>query len=190
MKNILLMGGNGYIGKEMIKQWLEKDEEVNFFVISRNGEDNFKNDRVKILKCDVNNVNELKKMLPEKIDYIVDLFGSVENDEKEMRSKNLEPAKIMASLAKEYNVKAQGFVAGKLGPKIFVKVKSEIADYLKNTGIRTEIVNPTLVYGAGRSDKFTKFVPILKIAGMFNKNLKPVRVEDVAKELIERLTKN
>ena len=37
MKNIVLLGGNGYIGREVTRQWLEKDSSAEFYIISRTG---------------------------------------------------------------------------------------------------------------------------------------------------------
>lgn len=52
-----------------------------------------------------------------------------------------------------------------------------------------EYVEPTVVYGGGRSDILAKMVPMFKVLGVFSKKLKPVRVEDVANELITKLTR-
>ena len=35
----------------------------------------------------------------------------------------------------------------------------------------------------------SKMVPMLKFFGIFSKNLKPVEVKDVAKELVDKMTK-
>ena len=57
------------------------------------------------------------------------------------------------------------------------------------SGIRVEVVEPTLLYGAGRSDALARMVPIFKILGLFFRTMKPVRVEEVAAELIEKMTR-
>ena len=38
---IILLGGNGYIGREVTKQWLKKDSHAEFYIISRSGKNKF-----------------------------------------------------------------------------------------------------------------------------------------------------
>ena len=33
MKNIVMLGGNGYIGRNVIEQWLQRDGQVQFYVL-------------------------------------------------------------------------------------------------------------------------------------------------------------
>ena len=95
----------------------------------------------------------------------------------------------MLKVAKEYNVDTLGFVGGILGPKSFVEIKSQIITMLKGSGKKIAYVEPTLVYGDDRKDTMTKMVPILKFFGIFSKNLRPVHINDVANELVDKLTK-
>lgn len=37
MKNMVLLGGNGYIGRNFTTQWLAKEPETQIFVLSRSG---------------------------------------------------------------------------------------------------------------------------------------------------------
>lgn len=100
---------------------------------------------------------------------------------------NLPPAHAMAAVAATHGAYAMGYVRGSLGGKAFVASKREAADYLKSQPIPTVIVNPSLVYGAGRHNSLTKLVPFLKFAGLFNRRLRPVTVEQVASEMISGL---
>lgn len=93
----------------------------------------------------------------------------------------------MKRIAEEYEVKAMGFIGGTLGPKPFTTIKSDIIKQLKNSRIRLEVVEPTLVYGEDRNDSLSKMVPVFKCLGIFSKGLKPVRVTQVAEELVGKL---
>ncbi len=101
----------------------------------------------------------------------------------------IKPAEVMLAIAKAKNVKAMGFIGGLLGPKKFLEGKKRIADKLRSSGIRTEVVEPTVVYGKGRSDALAKMVPLFKFLGHFSKNMKPVLVTDVAAELVTKMVK-
>lgn len=189
MTTVVLLGGNGYIGRNTTEKWLEKDKNAQFYVVSRSGNNTLKDARIHNIKADVANYNEVSKVLPENIDYIVDFVGRPEKDEKLFKEINNKPAEVMLKIAKEKNVKAMGFIGGVLGPKKFVETKKLIAEQLRTSGIRTEVVEPTVVYGNGRSDVLAKMIPIFKFFGLFIKNMKPVEVNDVAAELVNKMVK-
>ncbi|MFT8424185.1 MAG: NAD-dependent epimerase/dehydratase family protein [Liquorilactobacillus sp.] len=190
MKNIVLLGGNGYIGREVTRQWLNQDKDTQFYVISRSGKNKLADKKIQDIAINELNLDTIKKLLPAKIDYIADFIGRPEKKIQDLVKINKEPAEIMLELAKYYQVKAMGFIGGQLGPKTFVSVKKEIIELLDSSEIQVEYVNPTIVYGADRSDGLSKMIPIFKFLGIFSKNLKPVRVESIAAELIEKLRKN
>ena len=50
-------------------------------------------------------------------------------------------------------------------------------------------MSPTLVYGNNRSDSMSRLVPLLKFFALFSSKFKPVRVEDVAREMVDGLLK-
>lgn len=190
MKNIVLLGGNGYIGRNVTKLWMKEDSDTRFYVVSRSGTNQLKDERIINIKDDLSSLEILKKKLPERIDYIVDFVGvasAPKGSTKSFREINREPAMLMKTIALEYQVKAQGYIAGRLGGKEFVQVKKDIAAKLQTSNLPTLIVNPTSVYGNGRQDSFTKMVPLLKFLGLFSKKLKPVDVNEVAAELVTKM---
>lgn len=189
MKNIILLGGNGYIGRHVTEKWIARDNDATFYVISRSGKNKLENPRIKNLRADVTDYQSVKSVLPEKIDCIVDFVGRPEKDQDALNKINRLPAEVMLKVAKEYNVDTLGFVGGILGPKSFVEIKSQIITMLKGSGKKIAYVEPTLVYGDDRKDTMTKMVPILKFFGIFSKNLRPVHINDVANELVDKLTK-
>lgn len=189
MSTIVMLGGNGYIGRNVTEKWLKADAKAEFVIISRSGNNALKSDRIKNVVADSSDYESVKAVLPEKVDYILDFVGRPEKDSDEFKKVNDMPADTMLRIAKEKNVKAMGFIGGVLGDKAFVQGKKKIADRLKASGIRTEVVSPTLVYGNGRKDAMTKMVPLLKFFGIFSKNMKPVDVNDVADEMVRKMIK-
>ncbi|MFC4760517.1 NAD-dependent epimerase/dehydratase family protein [Fructobacillus durionis] len=187
MTNVVLLGGGGYIGRNIIETWVNRDANVDFFVYSRSEKQVLNQPNIHNYAVDVTNFSELKAMLPDHIDYIIDLVGRPEKDKEQLKTINEEPAKVMLKIAKAYHVKGMGFIQGSLGPKAFLEIKQVITDMLVNSGIPTAIVNPTLVYGNGRSDALSKLVPLFKVLGLFSSGLRPVHIDSVADEMVTKL---
>jgi nucleoside-diphosphate-sugar epimerase len=188
MKKIVLLGVNGYIGRKVIKQWLEKDSSTEFYVISRTENNKLIDRRIHNLSADVTDYNSVASVLPEDITCDIDFIGRLEKDSKELIKINKQPAEVMLNVAKNYNVDKMGFIGSDLGPKNFINIKSDIIKKFQSSQKRVEYVEPTVVYGGDRNDALAKMIPIFKVLGVFSKKLKPVPVEDVANELITKLT--
>jgi UDP-glucose 4-epimerase len=182
--NIVMIGGNGYIGGATTQAWMKADPDAVFYVVSRSGKNELKDPRIHNFAADVTNHAEVDAILPEQVDYIVDFAGGLSDDPEEFRKLNNAPADAMLQIAREKGVRAMGYIGGILGSKEFVNGKKAVADKLRASGIRTVVVNPTLVYGNGRNDKLAKMVPFLKFCGIFSKKMKPVTVEEVANEMV------
>lgn len=189
MTNVVLLGGNGYIGRNVTEAWLRKDPQATFYVVSRSGKNALSNPRIHNIAADVTDVQAVRQHLPEQVDYIVDFVGRPESDDAAFIQVNAKPAEVMLQIAQVKQVKAMGFIGGLLGPKKFLEGKKRIADKLRASGVRTEVVEPTVVYGNGRSDALAKMVPVFKFFGLFMKNMKPVQVSDVASELVTKMVK-
>ena len=61
MKNIYILGGNGLIGKQIVK--LYSTDNVNIFVLDKIGVKKFKNKNIKFIKYDCSDVNNAQKKL-------------------------------------------------------------------------------------------------------------------------------
>lgn len=190
MANIVLLGGNGYIGRNTTKEWMKRDPEAMFFVVSRSGKNELESDHIVNIQDDLKDVEALKGKLPAQVDYIVNFVGAAavpKGVDKTLSEINIEPAKVARELGEYYNVKAIGAIGGKLGTKDFVTAKADMLAYLREGSIPVAAVEPTLVIGAGRKDTLTRMAPLLKCIGVFYKNAKPVQVEDVVKELVDKM---
>lgn len=188
MKNIVLLGGNGYIGRAVTEEWISRDSEAVFYVVSRSGKNELVHPHIKNVRADVTNFDSVKRVLPKDVDCIVDFVGRPEKDPDELIRINKLPAEVMLKLSVDLNIETIGFIGGTLGPKSFTAIKSDTLSMLKDSGKKIAYVEPTLVYGKDRNDSMAKMAPILKFFGLFMKSLRPVRVEDLAKELVDQLT--
>lgn len=178
--NIVLMGGNGYIGRAVTQEWLKRDPQAQFYVVSKSGKNELSDPRVHNLQADCYNADAVDAVLPDHVDAIANFVGGMGGHDV-----NVPPTQAMLELARKHDIPVMGFIGGKLGDKDFTSSKAEACKLLRESGRPAVIVEPTLVYGAGRSDKLAKMVPLLKFLGVFNKNMKPVKVEDVASQLVD-----
>lgn len=185
--NIILLGGNGYIGRQLVRAWRQRDDDTAFWLLSRSGKTNLDLLRVHGIAVDLMKKELPSAGLPDKIDYIVDLVGGPAADDQQLERFNRNPAELMAQLAAATYPKAMGFIGGKLGPKSFVTLKSQLIQELQTTPTPLAVVEPTLVYGAGRKDSMTRYVPLLRVVGAVVPKLKPVRVETVVQSLLNEL---
>jgi UDP-glucose 4-epimerase len=188
MLNVVLMGGNGYLGRNFTKQWLANETgETHFYVLSRSGKNQLNDSAITNIKVDVTDQAEVLKAIPKQVDYIIDFVGAPSDDPQVFAKLNQQPAQVMRAVAQERHVKAMGFVGGILGPKKFTQTKKELIHYLQESTVPLAYVEPTLVYGAGRKDKMTRNVPLLKFLGLFSSKFKPVLVDEVVGELRDKL---
>ena len=174
MKNVVLVGGNGYIGREITRQWLKRDAEVQIYVTSRSERQEIKDSRVYHVQVDVNNALAFEKALPEKVDYIVNLtYG------------NMDALKTIRDFAEKHGCQAIGNIgctAKVLGFEDFVKMKENELQFLREGKVRVANYDVTIAYGADRNDDLLKAVQ----SGAFDE-LPPVHVEAAARLLIDRL---
>lgn len=177
MTTIVFVGGNGYIGRELTKQWLNRDSEAQFYVTSRSDRQEIKDSRVQHIQVDVNDDAAFEKALPDKIDYIVNLtYGS------------MDALKNIRDFAEKHGARAIGNIscnAAIPGFEDFVKVKERELQFLQEGKVRVANYELTVAHGADRNDDLLKVVQ----SGNFDE-LPPVHVEVVARLLIDRLTKD
>lgn len=193
MSIAVMFGGNGYIGRNTTKVWMKRDPEAVFYVVSRSGKNQLQDKRIINIKADVTSAEDVRAKLPEHVDYFVNFVGCAavpKGSTKTLEELNLEPAKVCRELAESYHAKAMGAIGGKLGSRAFTASKKAMLDYLRESSIPTEAVEPTLVIGDGRKDSLTRMVPLLKFLGSFNRNFRPVQVEEGAEELTAKMLRH
>lgn len=184
---IILIGGNGYIGRALTAAWAATDPSAQFDVLSRSGYNQLDLPQITNCAIDLNDQEAVSAAIPGQFDYIVDLVGKPEKDAVASIAVNDKPALLMKHLAETHHAKAMGFIGGRLGAKSFVTTKRTLIGQLQASSVPLAVVEPTLVYGAGRQDSMTKMVPLLKILGVVIPNMKPVKVDTVVDELLTKL---
>lgn len=188
MKAIIL-GGNGLVGRELTRQWLKRDQDIEIYVVSRSGNNVISHKNVHNIKGDIQHVEQIKSQLPNQVDYVVDLIGGPEKDEQKLKALNLVPAEVTIQLADDLHAEHIGFLGASLGPKDFINIKKDIISKLKATNKKVSVVSPTIIYRGERQDTLGKLIPLFKVLGKVSKNMKPVHVTDVALALLKQLMK-
>lgn len=184
MTNIVLLGGNGYIGTNVVKYWHQKDPTAQFYIVSRSGKNDIAGINIHNIQADATNFEQTDKKLPKNITYIADLIGSFEKHPDKFKKMNELPAQTMLKIAEKHHVKAMGFVGASMGDKHFINGKKNIIKTLNSSGIPLAVVSPTLVFGEGHKDKIAA---ILDVIGIFSKKRKPVTVTEVASDLVNKI---
>lgn len=155
MTNFVLLGGNGYLGRNFVQYAQRHDPTAHFYVVSRSGKNQLKDPAITNISTDITAKAKIPD-LPDQIDYVVDFIGGPTKNPAESRAINDEPAALMQKLAEDHQAKAMGFIGGILGPKKFVQAKKQIINRLQKSPVRLAYVEPTLVYGNGRHDAMTR----------------------------------
>lgn len=194
MNNVILMGGSGYIGTHLMDEWLKKDPKIQIISLSRNGKPEkllsslVNHKRIKWMSVDIFDIDSYISKLPEHADAIVDLVGTATAKSKEEFEKlNVEPVKIMVELMTRLNIPKGSYISGRMGmpfkSKPFLESKQGGENIALASGKKIGIVKPSLVYG-DRPDAVV-MVPFVKALGLFNKDLKPIKVNQLAQQIIQ-----
>ena len=80
-KNILVVGGTGFIGYHLIKKSLKNYYNVTSISSKKPSKPKFLK-KVKYIICDIRNFNQLKKKIDNNFDYVVNLGGYVDHTKK------------------------------------------------------------------------------------------------------------
>lgn len=185
----VLLGGNGYLGREVARQWLAADPQARFIVVSSSGANQLTDPRVTTIAADATSYESLAAALPQQFDTIVNFLGCPGKNDEDSHTINVLPVRAMQQLAAERGAKALGYIGGKLGPKKFTATKADMIAELRAGSLPLAVVEPTVIYGGGRSDALAKMVPLFKFLGIFSATFKPVTVEEVAADLVAQLTR-
>ncbi|MBD5429225.1 NAD-dependent epimerase/dehydratase family protein [Lactobacillus sp.] len=186
MTNIVLLGGNGYIGSNVVKYWRQKDTTAQFYIVSRSGKSEISGENIHNIRADATNFEQTDEKLPKDITYIADLIGGSEKHPDQFKKLNELPAETMLKIAKKHHVKAMGFLGASLGDKKLINSKQNIIKRLTSSDIPLAVVSPTLVFSNGHKDKIAA---ALDVVGIFLKKYKPVTVTEVAGDFVNKIVK-
>ena len=180
--NILLIGGNGFLGKSLVKKALEKD--INVSYLSRNKIKNSELYGVNWIQADIFNINEIN--IEKKFDIAIHLVGTIKN--KNMYKKlNTQSVTKSIELCTKFNINKLVYISANGGFKDYFNSKKQAEEFVKSSSLNYLIVRPGLMYGSSRPTSYLNVLPIKIFSALnisFFKNVYPLPVSKVSEKII------
>ena len=177
--NILLIGGNGFVGKEFIR--LATNRNINISYLSRNKIKEKEFESINWIQGDIFSINDIH--IEEKFDIAIHLVGTIKN--KQLYKKlNTESVAMSLQLCSKYNINKLVYFSAKGG---------NAEQYIEQSTIDYLIVRPGLMYGTNRLSSYFNVIPIKLFATLgisFFKNVYPLPVRKVVTNVINTITNN
>ena len=186
--NILLIGGNGFVGQSLIKELTKCKVEVSY--LSRTQNHSISKDEATWIQGDIFDLNNI--MIKESYDIVIHLIGTIKN--KNLYSKlNTESVLQSIKLCQKHNIKKLVYFSANGGFKQYIESKRNGEKLVVDSKLNYLIVRPGLMYGKDRFSSYFNLLPIKffsKLGITFFKNVYPLPVEKVAKSVIKAILDN
>ncbi|MEO0003101.1 MAG: hypothetical protein RLZZ22_793 [Pseudomonadota bacterium] len=195
MKNILLLGGTGFVGRQICEQLVRAGMRVT--VATRR---EAKASAVQILpgvtvlEAEVHDEATLARLLPGH-DAVVNLIGVLHGSEQHFQRAHVElPRQLaramrVAGIQRLVHVSALG--ASAAGPSQYQRSKAAGEAVLREAGLELTLLRPSVIFGAGDNfltlfARLQAVVPVMLLPGAAAR-LQPVWVGDVARAVVHCL---
>ena len=186
--NILLIGGNGFVGKEFIR--LAVNRNINISYLSRNKINEAEFESISWIQGDIFSIDDI--YIEEKFDVAIHLVGTIKN--KQLYKKlNTESVAKSLQLCSKYNIKKLVYFSAKGGFADYYNSKKNAEQFIEQSTIDYLIVRPGLMYGTNRLSSYFNVIPIKLFATLgisFFKNVYPLPVSKVVTNVINTITNN
>lgn len=186
--NILLIGGNGFVGKEFIR--LAVNRNINISYLSRNKIKEAEFESISWIQGDIFSIDDI--YIEEKFDVAIHLVGTIKN--KQLYKKlNTESVAKSIQLCSKYNINKLVYFSAKGGFTDYYNSKKNAEQYIEQSTIDYLIVRPGLMYGTNRPSSYFNVIPIKLFATLgisFFKNVYPLPVSKVVTNVMDTITNN
>ena len=186
--NILLIGGNGFVGQALIKEFTENKVKVSY--LSRSQNHSISKDEATRLQGDIFDIENI--VINEKYDIAIHLIGTIKN--KNLYSKlNTESVAQTIKLCQKHNINKLIYFSANGGFRQYIESKAAGERLVKNSKLDYLIVRPGLMYGKDRLTSYFNILPIKffsKLGITFFKNVYPLPVEKVAESVAKAILNN
>ena len=186
--NILLIGGNGFVGQALIKEFTKHKVAVSY--LSRTQNHLITEEDATWIRGDIFDLNNT--MIKECYDIVIHLIGTIKN--KNLYSKlNTESVAQTIKLCQKYNINKLVYFSANGGFKQYFESKVAGEILIKDSKLNYLIVRPGLIYGKGRLTSYFNVLPIKffsKLGITFFKKVYPLPVEKVAESVVKAILDN
>ena len=186
--NILLIGGNGFVGKALIKEFKKYNVKVSY--LSRSQNHSISKDEANWIQGDIFNSENI--ITNEKYDIAIHLIGTIKN--KKLYSKlNTESVTQTIKLCQKQNINKLVYFSANGGFKQYIESKRNGEKLVVDSKLDYLIVRPGLMYGKERLTSYFNILPIKffsKLGIPFFKNVYPLPVEKVARSVVKGIFDN
>jgi len=186
--NILLIGGNGFVGQALIKEFMKYNVKVSY--ISRTQNHSIYKYDATWIQGDIFDIENI--LINEKYDIAIHLIGTIKN--KNLYSKlNTESVTQTIKLCQKQNINKLVYFSANGGFKQYIESKRNGEKLVVNSKLDYLIVRPGLMYGKGRLTSYFNILPIKffsKFGITFFKNVYPLPVEKVAETVVKAILDN
>ena len=186
--NILLIGGNGFVGQALIKEFKKYNVKVSY--ISRTQNHSIYKDEATWIQGDIFDIENI--LINEKYDIAIHLIGTIKN--KNLYSKlNTESVTQTIKLCQKQNINKLVYFSANGGFKQYIESKRNGEKLVVNSKLDYLIVRPGLMYGKDRLTSYFNLLPIKffsKFGITFFKNVYPLPVEKVAETVVKAIIDN
>lgn len=186
--NILLIGGNGFVGQALIKEF--KKYKVGVSYLSRSQNHSITSEEITWIQGDIFDLDNI--MIKECYDIIIHLIGTIKN--KNLYSKlNTESVAQTIQLCKKQNINKLVYFSANGGFKQYLESKLAGERLVRDSKLDYLIIRPGLMYGKDRLTSYFNILPIKffsKLGMPFFKNIYPLPVEKVAESVVKNILRN
>ena len=186
--NILLIGGNGFVGQALIKEFTENKVKVSY--LSRSQNRSITSEEATWIQGDVFDQDNIT--IKENYDIIIHLIGTINN--KNLYSKlNTESVAQTIKLCQKHNINKLVYFSASGGFRQYIESKVGGEILVKDSKLDYLIVRPGLMYGKDRLTSYFNVLPIKlfsKLGITFFKNVYPLPVEKVAESVVNAILNN
>ena len=186
--NILIIGGNGFVGQALIKEFTKHKVAVSY--LSRTQNHSISKDEATWIQGDIFDLNNI--MIKESYDIVIHLIGTIKN--KNLYSKlNIESVAQSIKLCHKHDINRLVYFSANGGFKRYIESKRNGERLVKDSKLDYLIVRPGLMYGKDRLTSYFNILPIKffsKLGITFFKKVYPLPVEKVAESVVKAILDN
>lgn len=180
---LLILGGNGFLGQELIHSAIKKDYDVTYLSRHSGNGAIFSHPKVTYLKGDIFHALSCDK--EQTYDCVIDCVGTIHP--KYLQSLNVDATKEAIILSQNLSIKHFVYISANSGFSSYLRSKEKASSYL--------IVKPGLLFGPKRPMSlllmvFFKMILLLPIYPSVIDEIYPLDVRKVAEVIIAHLEKS